>query len=64
LLLELEAQDRDIIAWITGQGIRNEKKELMEFSHHRFLLDIYRDESPKLVCDEEYPGGDFRQRPS
>jgi len=26
LLLELEAQDRDIITWVEGQGIRNEKK--------------------------------------
>jgi hypothetical protein len=48
LLLELEAQDKDIIAWVEGQGITNEKGEPMEFAHHRFLLDIYRDESPKL----------------
>ena len=40
LLLELEEQDRDIIAWVGGQGIRNEKKELMEFDSHRFLIDI------------------------
>jgi len=25
LLLELEAQDKDIIAWVEGQGITNEK---------------------------------------
>jgi len=40
----------DIIEWITQSGIKNEKGDLLEFSHHAFLVDPYRDNSKKLVC--------------
>lgn len=49
-LLEQEAQDRDTITWITGKNLINEQGLPLEFERHKFLLQPYRDESPKLCC--------------
>ena len=48
LLLEAEAAESDIVEWIRANQIVNEKGDPIEFERHRFLRDIYRDESPKL----------------
>lgn len=37
-----------IIAWLTENAVRNEKGELIDFKNHRFLYDIYRDQSQYL----------------
>ena len=47
-LLEQEAAESDIVEWIRANQIVNEKGDPIEFERHRFLVDIYRDESPKL----------------
>lgn len=39
-----------IVAWITEHGIKNEAGNPIDFRDHLFLLDIYEDQSPKLVC--------------
>jgi len=39
----------DIICWIIFNTIKNEKGEDIEFYDHRFLYDIYRDQSDNLV---------------
>jgi len=38
-----------VYVWIKKKRIRNEKNELIEFTHHRFLLDIYTDDSKEIV---------------
>ena len=35
--------------WIRANGIKNEKGELIEFFQHRYLSQIYRDQSQKMV---------------
>lgn len=39
-----------IIAWIQENQIKNEAGNTLDFRDHLFLYDIYRDQSPKLVC--------------
>ncbi|TYO95136.1 phage terminase large subunit GpA [Desulfallas thermosapovorans DSM 6562] len=48
-LIEKRART-DIISWILHRGIKNEKGLPMEFGQHAFLLQPYRDWSPRLVC--------------
>lgn len=38
------------LAWITLNSMVNENQRVMEFSDHRFLIDIYADEHPDIVC--------------
>lgn len=40
----------DIIEWILQNRFKNEKGEPLEFEQHAFLVQPYRDFSPKLVC--------------
>lgn len=40
----------DIVEWIQKKHIVNEKGKPLEFVQRSFLLDIFRDESPRLVC--------------
>ncbi len=44
--LLLAAQDQSIIEWIEQNGLKNERGDLIEFSHHYFLYDIYEDWTP------------------
>lgn len=37
------------LAWIKNEGIKNEKGDLLEFTNHCFLLDIYTDKSKEIV---------------
>ena len=46
----MRLSDISIHSWIQEHRIKNEKGELIEFRDHLFLFDIYRDQSPKLVC--------------
>lgn len=39
-----------ILAWITENTIKTESGKLLDFYTHRYLLDIYRDNSPLLCC--------------
>lgn len=38
------------LAWITLGGFVNENQRVMEFSNHRFLIDIYADKHPDIVA--------------
>lgn len=38
------------LAWITLNSFVNENQKTMEFLDHRFMLDIYADESTDIVC--------------
>lgn len=38
------------LAWLLINNAVNENQKLMEFSNHRFLIDIYNDESDDIVC--------------
>lgn len=38
------------LAWVTLNGMVNENQEVMEFDDHRFMIDIYADESKDIVC--------------
>jgi hypothetical protein len=40
----------DIIEWMADNKIVNEKDQRIEFHDHAFMLDIYRDFSPKIVA--------------
>lgn len=42
--------ENSIHAWIAKNHITNEGGHLIDFYDHLFLYDIYRDQSPKLVC--------------
>lgn len=42
--------DISIISWIEEHSIKNEAGNPIDFRDHLFLFDIYRDQSPKLVC--------------
>lgn len=46
----MKLEDISIIAWLTDHNIKNEKGEPIDFKEHRFLYDIYRDDSANLVC--------------
>lgn len=46
----MNLSDISICAWLQENRIKNEKGELIDFRDHLFLLDIYEDNSPKLVC--------------
>ncbi len=39
-----------IHAWINNNNIRTENGELLDFKTHRYLFDIYRDDSENLCC--------------
>ena len=43
-------KDLSIIAWMIENGMQNEKGEIINFTQHKFLYDIYRDWSPNQVC--------------
>lgn len=45
---QLEASSA--LAWVTLNGFLNENQQLIEFKDHRFMIDIYADESPDIVC--------------
>ena len=45
----MKLSDISIIAWMQEYGIKNEKGDPIEFKGHRFLYDIYRDDSP-FIC--------------
>ena len=46
----MKLEDISIICWLKTHDIKNEKGEPIDFKEHRFLFDIYRDESPNIVC--------------
>lgn len=37
------------MAWITNNAIKTEGGQTLDFKRHRYLIDIYRDDSPNLV---------------
>jgi hypothetical protein len=39
-----------VLAWITLNKFKNENQSLIEFDSHRFMIDIYADESDDIVC--------------
>ena len=43
------AAERMILPWMQKYQIKNEKGDLIEFANHRFLLDIYEDQS-QFLC--------------
>lgn len=42
-------QSENIMAWISNHGIKTENGQPLDFKRHRYLIDIYRDDSPNLV---------------
>ena len=42
-------QHENILAWIVANGIKTEQGVELDFKYHRYLIDIYRDDSPNLV---------------
>ncbi len=38
------------LAWIDLQAFVNENQQPLEFKNHRFMIDIYADNSPDIVC--------------
>lgn len=38
------------LAWIVFNGIVNENQKPLEFRDHRFMIDIYEDDHPDIVC--------------
>jgi transcription elongation factor Elf1 len=46
----MKLSEISIHAWLQEHNIKNEKGEPLDFKNHLFLFDIYRDQSPKLVC--------------
>jgi hypothetical protein len=42
-------QHENILAWIVANGIKTEGDVPLDFKEHRYLIDIYRDDSPNLV---------------
>lgn len=42
-------QSESIMAWMVNNGIRTEGGVPMDFKRHRYLIDIYNDDSPNLV---------------
>jgi len=46
----MNLSDISIVSWILEHGIKNEAGNPIDFRDHLFLLDIYEDQSPKLVC--------------
>lgn len=46
----MKLSDISIHAWINEYQIKNEAGVPLDFRDHLFLFDIYRDQSPKLVC--------------
>lgn len=46
----MKLSDISIHAWLQEYGIKNEAGNPLDFHDHLFLFDIYRDQSPKLVC--------------
>ena len=46
---EEKIEKASILQWIINKNIKTENDELLEFTNHRFLLDIYFDESEVLV---------------
>ena len=45
-----DLENVSIHAWIYANGIKTESGQLLDFRQHRYLYDIYRDESPLLCC--------------
>lgn len=41
-----------IHSWIQNNGIKTESGQLIDFHNHRFLFDIYRDNSKYIVCEK------------
>lgn len=48
-IIEEEMVADSTLAWIKNEGIKNEKDELIEFTRHCFLLDLYTDRSQEIV---------------
>src|SRR3989344_2113525 len=46
----IDSASFSIHTWIRKYRIKNEKGDLIEFKNHLFLYDIYRDQSPQIVC--------------
>jgi hypothetical protein len=46
----MKLSDISIISWLQEHQIKNEQGLPLDFRDHLFLYDIYRDNSPKLVC--------------
>lgn len=46
----MNLSDISILAWIAENKIYNESGNPLDFKDHAFLIDIYEDQSPKLVC--------------
>lgn len=44
-----QIQQENILAWIAANNIRTEGGVPLDFKRHRYLIDIYRDDSPNLV---------------
>lgn len=42
-------QHLNILAWIVNNGIKTEGGVPLDFRHHPYLIDIYRDDTPNLV---------------
>lgn len=47
---QMKLEDISILAWIQEHGMLTETGEPLDFRDHLFLFDIYKDESPKIVC--------------
>lgn len=45
-----DLENVSIHAWIYANGIKTESGQPLDFRQHRYLFDIYRDESPLLCC--------------
>lgn len=43
-------QSQSTLAWIYLNKFRNENQKPLEFENHRFMIDIYADDHPDIVC--------------
>ena len=42
-------EDTNVLAWIVKHGIKTENGTPLDFHDHRYLIDIYSDESQNIV---------------
>lgn len=45
-------QDWNVAAWVLNNNISNENGDPITFKQHKFMLDIYLDESPQMVIEK------------
>lgn len=43
-------QRASALAWVALNGFQNENQKKLEFKNHRFMIDLYADDSPDIVC--------------